>query len=80
MKPLCAFSDSKYNSWYWYLNYSVLGAFAIIWGVLFAKILQSKPGNERVPSLTAFHIVSMGTIATLLAVIGWGGTCIDVLG
>jgi hypothetical protein len=36
--------------------------------------------NKVVPILVAFNIVSMGTIATILAVpFEWGGTCIDVL-
>jgi hypothetical protein len=53
----------------------------VIWAALLSKILQSKVGPERVPYFTAFNIVSMGTIATMLAVIfDWGGICIDSLG
>lgn len=80
-KPLCPYSDHDYGAWYWYIIVGVLGAFIIVWGIIFMKLFQSKPGIEMIPYLTAFNIVSMGTISTVLAVaLNWGGVCIDVLG
>jgi len=78
--PLCPHSDFDYGNIYWYICYGVLGGFLIVWISLLTKIIQSTPGSERVPYFTAFNIVSMGTIATILAVMDWGGVCIDVLG
>ena len=79
--PLCPHSDLKYGKWYWYTIVVVFGGFLTTWGELLTKIVQSNPGNERVPYLTAFNIVTMGTLATLLSLVfDWGGVCIDVLG
>mmetsp|Transcript_19791 Transcript_19791/g.27208 ORF Transcript_19791/g.27208 Transcript_19791/m.27208 type:complete len:730 (-) Transcript_19791:249-2438(-) len=79
--PLCPYSDFDYGNWYWYTCMCALGGFLTTWGVLLTKIVQSKPGNERVPYLTAFNIVSMGSLATILSLVfEWGGVCIDVLG
>eukprot|EP01041_Mallomonas_annulata_P011020 gene11020-23024_t len=79
--PLCPHSDADYGYWYWFTNVLVLGGFSFTWITLLLKIIQMAPGPVRVPYLTAFNIVSMGLVATLLAVV-WnlGGVCIDVLG
>jgi hypothetical protein len=59
----------------------VMGAFAMIWCALFMRILSITDASKRVPYIVAFNIVSMGTIATALALVwNWGGVCIDVLG
>eukprot|EP01041_Mallomonas_annulata_P000687 gene687-1316_t len=79
--PICPYSDREYSPLYWLVNYVVLGAFLLTWIMLLMKIFQMKPGPTRVPLLTAFHIVSIGTIATILALVwNWGGVCIDALG
>eukprot|EP01041_Mallomonas_annulata_P002749 gene2749-5415_t len=79
--PLCPHSDVDYGYWYWFTNHLVLGGFILTWIMLFTKIVQMKAGPLRVPYLTAFNIVSMGTLATTMAVVwNWGGVCIDVLG
>lgn len=44
------------------------------------KLMQMETNNKVVPILVAFNIVTMGTVATILAVcFEWGGTCVDVL-
>lgn len=79
--PLCPGNDLDYPTWYWYLNFGVLGAFIFVWISLIIKISQIKRAEEKTPHLVAINIVSMGTIATLLALLfDWGGVCIDVLG
>ena len=79
--PLCAFDDHDYPLWYWHTCYAVLGAFVIIWLVVLSKISQIHQLEDKVPHLVAFNIVSMGTLATILALVwNWGGLCIDVLG
>jgi hypothetical protein len=61
--------------------YSVLGGFVLIWCALFMRLLSIIDVSKRVPYIIAFSIVSMGTIATALALFwNWGGVCIDVLG
>ena len=81
VKPLCPHSDVEYPRWYWYICYGVLGAFIIIWFVVLSKISQIEILEDKVPHLLAFNIVSMGTLATILALVwNWGGVCIDVLG
>jgi len=80
-KPLCPHSDADYGLWYWITCYAVLGGFLFTWNSLFAKIITTPPGDERVPYLIALNIVSMGTLATLIALLfNWGGVCIDELG
>ena len=81
MEPICPYSDQDYPSWYWYICYGVLGAFVIIWLVVMGKISQIKRLEEKVPHIVACNVVSMGTVATVLALcFNWGGLCIDVLG
>lgn len=81
VKPICPYSDQDYPSWYWYTCYGVLGAFVIIWLVVLGKLSQIQALEEKVPHIVAFHVISMGTVATILALIfNWGGLCIDVLG
>jgi signal transduction histidine kinase len=78
---LCPHSDKDYGEWYWRTNYACLGGFVLILCVLIMKLLQLKEGSKRVPLLVAINIVTMGTIATFLALcFEWGGVCIDVLG
>ena len=53
----------------------------IIWLVVLSKISQIDELEDKVPHMVAFHIVSMGTMATILSLLfNWGGLCIDVLG
>lgn len=80
-QPLCPFSDHDYPTWYWYTSFGVLGAFVIIWLVSLSKISQIHDLEDKVPHMVAFHIVSMGTLATILSLFfNWGGLCIDILG
>jgi hypothetical protein len=80
-RPLCPHSDHYYPEWYWRTNFGCLGGFILILCVLFMKLFQLKPGSKRIPLLVAFNIVTMGTVATILALcFEWGGVCIDVLG
>lgn len=80
-QPLCPYSDEDYPSWYWYTCYGVLGAWVIIWLILLIKIIQIKQLEDKIPHIVALNIVSIGTVATALAlVLNWGGLCIDVLG
>ena len=45
-----------------------------------AKVLQTKPGEHRIPYLVALHIVAIASMATGLSVLWeWGGVCVDVL-
>ncbi len=78
---LCPHSDANFANWYWYTMYSVLGGFALIWSALCMRLLSVTDSSKRVPYIVAFNIVTMGTIATVLALFwNWGGVCIDVLG
>ena len=80
-QPLCPFTDLYYPRWYWYTSFGVLGAFVIVWLVVLSKISQIKELEDKIPHLVAFNIVSMGTLATVLAIfLNWGGLCIDMLG
>jgi len=81
-KALCPYTDEDYPEWYWWINMNVLGGFIIIWLVLVMKIATvSNEGNYRTPLYVALNIVTMGTIATVLATLfNAGGVCIDVLG
>lgn len=79
--PLCPLSDENFPVWYWYSNFAVFGAFVFVWLTLFIKVNQIHSAKEKIPHLVAFNIVSMGTLATGLALFfDWGGLCIDVLG
>jgi len=79
--PLCPHSDRNFGKFYWYSCSIVFGGFLFTWSILFTRILQSRPGNERVPYFTAFNILSMSSIASLLEIaFTWGGVCTDVLG
>jgi hypothetical protein len=80
-KPLCPHSDYYFPQWYWYSNYGVLGGFFLVLFTIIMKLLQLKAVSKRIPLLVAFNIVTMGTVATILALcFEWGGMCIDVLG
>ena len=79
--PLCPYNDFEYPYWYWYSNFGVLGAYILIWIALIIKIVQIESALEKTPHLVAFHIVSIGMVATALALfLDWGGVCIDRLG
>ena len=79
--PLCPYNDFNYPYWYWYSNFGVFGAYILIWTALIIKIVQIESAVEKTPHLVAFNIVSIGMVATALAVIlDWGGVCIDILG
>ena len=78
---LCPHSDANFPNWYWHVMYGVLGGFVLIWCALFMRLLSITESAKRVPYVVAFNIVTMGTIATVLALFwSWGGVCIDVLG
>lgn len=78
--PLCPYTDINYGVVYWNSCYACLGGFVIVLCTLIMKVFQLK-GGKRVPLLVSINIVSMGTIATALALIfEWGGVCIDGLG
>ena len=78
--PLCPYSDQGYGQWYDRVMFFVLGGFVLIWLLLVVRIVQFESGRKRLPLVVALNIVSMGTIATFLAVVfEAGGTCIDVL-
>jgi len=52
----------------------------MIWLALAIKISVMEASKARSVMLVALNIVSMGTIATVLAVIyEWGGVCVDML-
>mmetsp|Transcript_30216 Transcript_30216/g.41566 ORF Transcript_30216/g.41566 Transcript_30216/m.41566 type:complete len:767 (-) Transcript_30216:185-2485(-) len=79
--PLCNTSDRYYPRWYQSIYLIVLGGFMVTWLILLSRIVNSKPGFECVPFYTAINIVSMGAVATILAIFfNWGGVCVDVLG
>ena len=77
--PLCPFSDQYYDAWYWHWMYLCLGGFIMVWLVLVWRLFSNKISIEKIPLCVAFHIVSIGTIATILALFNWGGMCVDVL-
>ena len=80
-QPLCRFTDLNYPKWYWYTSFGVLGAFVIVLLVVLSKISQIKELEDKVPHIVALNIVSMGSLATAMALfLNWGGLCIDVLG
>lgn len=78
-KPLCPYDDAHFSQWYWYTIVACFGGFLLIWTVLLWRINLTKSGNKSIPLYVALNIVSMGTIATGLAMKGWGGFCIDIL-
>jgi hypothetical protein len=52
----------------------------LIWLALVMTIIRMGSSQKRTPLLVALNIVSMGTIATLIALVwNWGGVCVDVL-
>ena len=78
-EPICPYSDQDFGKLYWYCCFSVLGGFVLIWLVLAFKIYLL-PSSRRTPLILAINVVSMGTVATFLALVfHWGGVCIDVL-
>ena len=79
--PLCRYSDKEYPQWYWIFCYTILGGFLISWMLLLVRIIYAKSGNGSETVFIAFNIVSMGTLATAIALIfNWGGICVDALG
>ena len=80
--PLCPYSDNDYPLWYWMVCYTVLGGYIMTWIILFTRIFYSNKAtlaNEQY--YTAFHMVSMGFLATAIGLFfDWGGICVDVLG
>jgi len=78
--PLCPSYGYNFSSIFWHINYSVLGGFVLILMLIIMKILQFRSNGSLAPLYVALNIVTMGTIATFLALIPeWGGYCIDVL-
>ena len=80
-KSLCPHSDASYPVWYWYINMCCLGGFILIWLALVMKIAFMEDGGKfRASLMVAIHIVTMGTVSTILATLfEAGGVCIDVL-
>ena len=79
--PLCPYEDKHYGAWYWSINYSVCGAFGITWIMLVLKIFQSNKDKQKIPYLTTFCLVSLGFLATIMALVwNWGGICVDIFG
>ena len=60
---------------------AALSGFSLTTIMLVMRILQARPGNERIPSAIAFHTAMIGLLSTLCFVIfNWNGVCIDALG
>ena len=81
-KPLCPYSEKEFDppAWYTATLYTCLGGFFMIWMALALKVYLTESSKARVLLFAGLQIVSMGTIATMLAVFWeWGGFCIDVL-
>jgi hypothetical protein len=78
--PLCPYSDRDYPIWFWYIVVACLGGFIMIWLALFFKIVTIAQSEQRTPLYVAINIVSMGTIATIIALFDDPGVCIDILG
>lgn len=78
--PLCPYSDRDYPLWFWYIVVACLGGFIMIWLALFFKIVTISQSEQRTPLYVAINIVSMGTIATIIALFDDPGVCIDILG
>jgi len=79
--PLCPHTDEIYPKWYWTVCLATMGGFICTWIVLLTRLMNSPSSFENAPTYTAFNVVSMGTLATVLSVFfNWGGVCIDVLG
>ena len=81
-QPLCPHTEEDFGrpAWYVAINYCCLGGFVMIWLALAIKISVMEASKARSVMIVALNIVSMGTIATVLAVIfEWGGVCVDML-
>ena len=80
-QPLCSFSDKDYPIWYWHICSGVFGAWIIIGFAVLIKISQISEMDDKVPHIVAFNIVSMGALASGMALtLDWGGICMDTLG
>lgn len=80
-ESLCPYDSSDYGNFFYFSSISALSGFFFTWMMVLVKILQTQPGNERVPNIVAFNIVSMGLVSTLMSVsLNLGGICLDSLG
>lgn len=79
-EPLCPHSDSEYGPWYNQLLSMVFGGFVWMLVHLIQRIIAAdREGAHTIPMMVALNIVTIATVCTFLATVGWGGTCIDKL-
>ena len=80
-KPLCANIPSGYGAFYSFACAATLSGFLFTFLMLLVRTIQATPGKDRVPSMLALNVVSMGLLSTLSFVLfNFNGVCIDVLG
>ena len=80
-EPLCGINPGAYGTFYSVASVSTLSGFVFTFMMLVIKIVQASPGKERIPSMLALNVISMGLLFTVLVVVfNWIGICIDVLG
>ena len=86
-QPICSIvpndngDDDNYGSFYSIACVSVVSGFLSMLMMLSVRILQSNPGNERIPSIIALSVIFLGFLSTLSFVaFNFNGVCIDMLG
>mmetsp|Transcript_3773 Transcript_3773/g.5315 ORF Transcript_3773/g.5315 Transcript_3773/m.5315 type:complete len:648 (+) Transcript_3773:74-2017(+) len=78
--PICPHMGTDFKIWYLLGFFSILSGFIITWVIMLGRLFITKTTLQRTSYLIFFNIVSMGMVATFLALFDWGGVCIDVLG
>lgn len=80
-QPICNIVPNGYGSFFPFACAAAVSGFFFTFMMLSVRIFQASPGNERVPSLIALNVISVGLLSTLTFVaFNFNGVCIDAFG
>ena len=79
--PLCGITHTDNGFFYIFACAATVSGFFFTVIMLIVRLFEARPGIERIPSIIALNVVSIGLLFSILfGVFNWNGICVDVLG
>ena len=80
-KPLCGITPTEYGYFFVFACAATVSGFFFTVVMLIMRIFEARPGIERIPSIIALNVVSIGFLFSVMFVaFNWNGICIDIVG
>ncbi len=80
-KPLCGIRATEYGFFYTFACAATVSGFFFTVIMLIVRVFEARPGVERIPSIIALNVVSIGLLFSIMfGVFNWNGICVDDLG